>query len=122
MRSIRLAKEIEKENARMKKILWVGEAPYLNTGYAVYAKNVLSYLASLGKYEIVQLGIYAVEGDVKNNQFPWKIVPNVPQKDSPKYAEYDSSDLNQFGAWRFEQLCKEFKPDVVCNIADLWMF
>ena len=105
-----------------KKILWIGEAPYLNTGYGVYAKNVLSYLSSLNKYDIVQLGIYAKSSELRKYNFPWAIIPNSPEEDDPKYQEYKSDELSQFGSWRFEEVCGKFKPDVICNIADVWMF
>ena len=105
-----------------KKILWVGEAPYLNTGYAVYAKNILGYLASLGKYEIVQLGIYAKESELHKYNFTWTIVPNCPESNTPEHEQYKSDELAQFGSYRFEEVCAEFKPDIVCNIADVWMF
>jgi glycosyltransferase involved in cell wall biosynthesis len=105
-----------------KKILWVGEAPYLNTGYAVYAKNILGYLASLSKYEIVQLGIYAKKSDPEINNFPWIIVPNCPEENTPEHAQYKENELSQFGSYKFEDVCSEFKPDIVCNIADVWMF
>jgi len=107
---------------RKKKILWVGEAPYLNTGYAVYAKNVLSYLASLGKYEIVQLGVYAKDSELPKYNFPWTIAANAPESDAPDHAAYKADELAQFGSWRFEEVCGKFQPDIICNIADVWMF
>lgn len=101
------------------RILWISEAPYLNTGYAVYTKNVLSYLSSLPDFEIIQLGVYAEEGDNRNYNYPWRIIPNQPNTNVP---EYKSSEINAFGAWKFDEICSQFKPDVVCNIGDLWMF
>ena len=37
------------------RILWVGEASYLNTGYSVYARNTLSRLQQTGKYILARL-------------------------------------------------------------------
>lgn len=105
----------------VKKILWVGEAPNLNTGYGVYANNVLRYLASLGKYHIVQLAVYG-KHDTNYSQFPWQIIPVEPPKDTPEHVDFKSKHENQFGLYNFDKICAEFKPDVVCNIADIWMF
>ncbi|SVE15366.1 uncharacterized protein METZ01_LOCUS468220, partial [marine metagenome] len=34
---------------------------------------------------------------------------------------YSSNALHQFGEWRFEDVCLDFRPDVVIDIRDWWM-
>ena len=41
------------------RILWCGEASTLNTGYAIYAKEVLTGLYNTNKYTIAELGCYS---------------------------------------------------------------
>ena len=41
-----------------KKVLFVSEASYLNTGYATYSREVLKRLHATGKYELAEFSIY----------------------------------------------------------------
>ena len=59
------------------RILWVGEASYLNTGYSVYAQNLLSRLHHTNKYVIGELASYSSVEDQRNSVVPWKIYPNI---------------------------------------------
>jgi len=104
----------------MKKVLYVGESHFLNTGYAVYAKEVLSRLHATGKYDITELGSYGDPRD-KRAFADWRYIGNMPT--SHAEAEVFKSDpSNQFGKWRFEDLCLTLKPDIVFSILDVWMF
>ena len=60
------------------KILWCGEASFLNTGYAIYAKEVLGRLHKTGKYEIAELACYSKPDNPKNDSVPWTLYPNMP--------------------------------------------
>lgn len=103
-----------------KKVLFLTEASYLNTGYATYSRNVLEYLRSTGKYELAELSVYGPENDPRRNSLGWKNYPNMPS-DEKQAAAYNSSHVNQFGAWRLERVCNDFHPDVVLSIRDFWM-
>ena len=52
---------------RKKRVLFCSEATYLNTGYATYAREVLSRLHASGKYEIAEFASYGKDGDPRNN-------------------------------------------------------
>ena len=107
---------------RKKRILFCGEASYLSTGYATYTREVLKRLYATGKYEIAELGTYGKSEELQNNPIPWKFYPNVPDvNDQKAVQEYNSVNINQFGAWKFESICLDFKPDIVCDIRDFWM-
>lgn len=107
---------------RKKKILFLSEAAYLNTGYAKYSKEVLSRLHNSKKYEVAELSVYGSAEDPRRKSIPWKNYPNLPSSNNEKEASfYGNNPANQFGAWRFERTCLDFEPDVVFSIRDFWM-
>lgn len=96
---------------RKKRVLFITEATYLNTGYATYSKNILDNLYKSNKYEIAEFSIYGQENNPSRKTIKWKNYPNLPLENS---EEYNASPANQFGEWRFERVCLDFKPDIVC--------
>lgn len=107
---------------RKKRILFVSEAAYLNTGYAKYSKEVISRIYKTGKYEIAEFSIYGNPDDPRRKTIPWKNYSNLPTNGNEKEHEvYNSNQSNQFGAWRFDRVCLDFEPDIVFTIRDFWM-
>jgi len=104
-----------------KRILLVNEFSGLNTGYAVYGRNLLTELYKTNKYELAELATYLDPRDPRAKQFPWRVYPGVPQPDTPLMQQYSSDQSNQFGKLLFEKVCLDFKPDCVCNFRDTWM-
>tara|TARA_Y100000361_G_scaffold43849_1_gene37869 strand:- start:6575 stop:8212 length:1638 start_codon:yes stop_codon:yes gene_type:complete len=108
---------------RKKRILFCGEATYLNTGYATYLREVMKRLHATGKYELAEFASYGSDSDPKRSGIPWHFFGNLPDKENPVDQEkYDSNPINQFGAWKFESVVLSFLPDIVCDIRDFWMF
>lgn len=114
---------------RKPKILWVGEATFLNTGYAVYGKEVLSRLHKTGKYEIAELACYGEIDNPQRYDVPWKYYSNLPPTNpsDPNFSHeemntYNTQQTYQFGEWRFDEVCLDFQPDIVIDIRDWWMF
>ncbi len=105
---------------RKPRILWLGEATYLNTGYGVYGNEVLSRLHTTGKYEIAEVGVYGHFADKRANSIPWTYYGCLPDTQADN-AKYDEQIANQWGLWRFEEICLDFKPDIVMDIRDWWM-
>jgi glycosyltransferase involved in cell wall biosynthesis len=112
------------------RILWCGEASYLNTGYAVYAREILGRLYNTNKYDIAEFACYGEVNSAKDTRrfgVPWRFYGNFPchgndGQPDPKEAEiYNSSQLNQFGEWRFNEVALDFKPHIVWDIRDNWM-
>ena len=101
-------------------MLWCGEASYLNTGYAVYAKEVLSRLYKTDKYIIAEMGCYADARNPKNQKVPWRFYPTLPNN-AEEASKYNAMPKAQFGEWRFDDICLDFEPDVVIDIRDWWM-
>lgn len=113
-----------------KKILFVGEASFLNTGFSTYYRELLPRLAACGKYEIAEFGSYAHTTDPRVAAFikgRWKFYGNNPDNEEEKRL-FDEGDpaqpgqnTNQFGKWRFEKVLSDFRPDIVVDIRDWWM-
>jgi len=102
------------------RILMVNESSVLNTGYSVYGREVLTRLYNSGKYEVAELATYIRNNDERLSSVPWKVYTNLP--DDSEREEYSKNVVNQFGAWKFEEVCLDFRPHIVFNIQDPWMF
>ena len=106
--------------SRKLRILWCGEATFLNTGYSVYGRELLSRLYETGKYIIAEMACYADANNPQIFDVPWRVYPTMPVNDAEN-QQYASSQTHQFGEWRFNDVCLDFKPDVVMDIRDWWM-
>ena len=104
-----------------KKVLLVAENHNLASGFGTYAKNLLERLHASGKYEIAEFAIYMKSSDGKD--VPWKVYGNAPEDSEPDEHKqlYNSNPNNQFGAWRFDKVVLDFKPDIVLSYRDPWM-
>lgn len=104
-----------------KKVLVVAENHTLASGFGTYAKNLLERLYASDKYEVAEFGIYCNSSLAK--QVPWKFYPNAPDEDDPQEHKdmYNGNPNNQFGAWRFDKVLLDFKPDIVLTYRDPWM-
>ena len=105
----------------------VNEFSYLSTGYSTYGRELLTRLHNSGKYEIAELATYIDHEDVRVRDIPWTVYCNAPvSPNSPNYNKeevdrYNADPINSFGAWRFEDVCLSFQPDIVFDIRDYWM-
>jgi len=108
---------------RKKRILFCSEATFLNTGYATYTREILNYLYSTDKYELAELGCYAVPEDNRSDSIRWEFYAGALSRNAPEHMhkQYASSPENQFGAFMFHDVCLDFQPDIVCDIRDFWM-
>jgi len=105
-----------------KRVLFVGEASYLATGFSTYWNEVIKRIYATGEFEIAEFGSYAHDDDPRVRAVPWRFYPNVPaQNDKQGQQIYHSRPTNQFGEWRFEQVLLDFKPDCVVAHRDWWM-
>lgn len=104
-----------------KKILFVNEASYLLTGYGIYGKQLLERLYATDKYEVAEFASYASIGDQRDKDIKWRFYPNAVGGNDPRVDNYNSQPQNQWGAWRFESVLLDFKPDIVMAIRDPWM-
>lgn len=98
------------------KILFCNESSHLSTGYAVIGRELLSRLSASGRYELFE---YASWGS-HDYEPAWRYRA-VPPADEHERQTYGSSPQNAFGAWKYEDVLLEFRPDVVWSIRDAWM-
>jgi hypothetical protein len=105
-----------------KRVFIANDASYLGTGYGIYGKELLTRLHNSGKYEVAELGCYSTPGDPNTKDIPWKFYPNAVNIQDKKINEYKANVLNQFGLWRFNRAILDFKPHIVFDIRDYWMF
>jgi glycosyltransferase involved in cell wall biosynthesis len=107
---------------RKKRILIVNEFSELMTGFSTYMHYVLPRLYNTGKYEIAEHAIYTSPLHPKIMEVPWKVYPNEPDPRDQRQVEFYNRDkLNQFGKWKLEEICLDFKPDIVIDIRDIFM-
>lgn len=106
---------------RPKRILAVGEASYLATGYATYNNEVLTRLYKTGKYELAELGCYGCFEDSRTARIPWKFYGGMPKPGTEQHRNFMNNPINSFGKERFENILLDFKPDIVFDIRDYWM-
>ena len=113
-----------------KRILFVGEASFLNTGFSNIYRELLPRLAATGKYEIAELGSYATQSDPRAKSFiqdRWKwygVMPETPEEQqvfNQQDPAQPGQNTNQFGKWKFEEVLADFRPDIVIDIRDWWM-
>jgi glycosyltransferase involved in cell wall biosynthesis len=93
----------------------------VNSGFGRYTKEILTSLYERKDFEIAEFASYRKE-DAENSDVPWKVYPNEPSDNTPERDLYKSNPVNQFGQWRFEKTVLHFKPDIVFDIRDYWMF
>jgi glycosyltransferase involved in cell wall biosynthesis len=105
-----------------KRILLCGEYSGLNSGYANWSRNLLEGLHSSNKYELAEFACFCSINDLKSVKTKWKIYPNSVIPSDERYKTYKSNPNNTFGQWRFDAVCLDFKPDIVIDFRDPWMF
>jgi len=103
------------------KVLMCSEASFVNSGFGIYAKELLSRLHKTNKYEIAEFASYGFVNDPRDSSIHWKYYANAVRDTDPRHKEYMSRVDNQFGRWRFEKVLLDFKPDVVIDVRDYWM-
>lgn len=105
-----------------KRVLFVGEASFLATGFSTYWNEVIKRIHTTGEFEIAEMGSYANENDPRIHQVPWRFYPVGPDPKNPASIQaYNSKVTNQFGEWKFEDVLLDFRPDIVADIRDHWM-
>jgi len=102
------------------KVLACGEASFLKSGYAIYMKNILQFLSKKEDLEVAEFSAYAYDDDPRHKG-DWKLFGNLPSSEEEKQL-YDSSEVNEFGVFKFEHVCVNFQPDIVIDIRDHWHF
>lgn len=104
-----------------KRVMVVGEASFLSTGFAVYGRELLRRLYDSGRYELMEYAAYSPWGDPRAREVPWRHKTASYDPHAPGEKErFLGEPLNQFGQFRFEEACVEFRPDAVLSFRDWW--
>jgi len=95
------------------------------TGFGKHAKNILRYLQSTNKYEIIEFANGASWSDASLKLRPWKAQGSLP--DNQEVLRQISSDPQKarkagYGAEMIDEAIKKYKPDVYIGIEDIWAF
>jgi len=111
-----------KKTIMKKRIFITNDASFLDTGYGIYGREILTRLHNSGKYEVAELGCYSDIHNPAIKNIPWKFYPNAVNGEDARVQQYNSNQLNQFGLWRFNRCILDFKPHIVFDVRDYWMF
>lgn len=115
-----------------KRILFVGEASPLATGFSNIYRSLLPRLAKTEKYIIGEIGAYIrpddprIQGFVQGRWQFWGNMPTNQQEQNDfnqpsQHPEDKGQNINQFGYNIFEKVVCEFQPDLIFLLRDRWM-
>ena len=102
-----------------KKILYHSNFSRILTGFGKNAKNVLQYLYSTGKYDIVELSNGTSQGHPELSLRPWKCVGGIPSdKNTIDRINRDPnlSKSAQYGSLCIDDIIKKEKPDIYLSL------
>ena len=100
---------------KKRKVLFITENASLLSGFGTYGAEVLKRLHATNKYDLAEFASYCKPQDPYVRNRPWPVYANAPSgKDKKEEKFFNNSDINQFGLWRFDRVCLDFKPDIVC--------
>lgn len=95
------------------------------TGFGKHTKNLLQYLYSLDKYEIIEFA-NGLAWDAKETKFlPWKCYGSLPSDPARIHQLNKDPNLARaagYGAEMIDELIKKEKPDIYVGIEDIWGF
>lgn len=110
---------------KKKKILYHSNYCKAFTGFGKNAKNILSYLAKTGKYELVEFCNGVQWGNEDIRMLPWKCEGSMPSnrqliKEVQKNADR-ARDMG-YGANCIDDIIEREKPDIYLGVEDIWAF
>ena len=95
------------------------------TGFGKNCKNVLSYLFSTKKYNIIEIANGHIDGSSNLSKMPWKCYGSLPgDRDRIKILNNDPGLARRaaYGSETIDEIIKEVKPDVYIGAEDIWAF
>lgn len=111
--------------SKKKKVLFHSNFCKAFTGFGKNSKNVLKYLYSTGKYEIIEAANGFSDNHAPLSKLPWKCLGTLP-KDQSKIRQLNK-DPNlarsaSYGSEMIDEIIKEVQPDVYIGAEDIWAF
>ena len=109
----------------MKKILFHTNFSRAFTGFGKNAKNILRYLFSTGKYELIEAanGMPFENADTKRQ--PWKCYGTLPNQQKAEQLKAEDPNIERafgYGAGMIDELIQLVKPDIYVGVEDIWGF
>jgi glycosyltransferase involved in cell wall biosynthesis len=108
---------------RRKKILIHSNFCKAFTGFGKHKRNILRYLHSLDKYDIVELANGHPYSSEELKKMPWKCIGSMPDdRNMLMQIAQDQSAQRQagYGYFGIDKAILEEKPDVYIGIEDIW--
>lgn len=109
--------------SRKKRILFNSNHSKAFTGFGKNTKNILKYLHSTGKFEILEYAAGMVDGHPDLQNLPWQAkgtLPNNQQQINELNQDQFKARNASYGDLRAETVVKEFQPDLVIHCEDFW--
>lgn len=110
---------------KKKKVLFHSNASRAFTGFGKNCKNVLCYLQSTGKYEIVEFGNGFSWSTPSFKTLPWKGFGSLPDDQGLLQKLNSDPQLSRsagYGGSMVDQVIQQEKPDVYIGAEDIWAF
>lgn len=110
---------------KKKKILWHSNYPAAKTGLGKNTLNVLKYLYSTNKYNILSYAQGMPYENQDYSRWPWETKGCLPM--NQQEIEILNKDPNNaraasYGAYMIDRIIKDFKPDIYIGSDDFWAF
>lgn len=100
----------------MTNILVITHLSSINSGLAIYGKNLIENLIERG-HKVTEFGI----GSTKNiDSVKWDLIVNQPE--DHQLEEFNSNPNNRNGQWKFEPILLKLKVDLVIDIRDVFAY
>ena len=108
-----------------KKILFHSNGSKAFTGFGKNAKNILRYLYSTKKYELIEFANGTQWDDPSLKTRPWKAqgsLTNNPSSLNQLKADPQKAREAGYGGGTIDQAIKHYKPDIYIGVEDIWAF
>jgi len=95
------------------------------SGFGKNCKNILKYLCSTGKYEVVEFANAYKWSDPSLETLPWKCVGSGPDERSIIIENNNDTILSRemsYGLLKLDEIIKQEKPDIYIGAEDIWAF
>jgi glycosyltransferase involved in cell wall biosynthesis len=92
------------------------------TGFGKNKKNILRYLYSTGKYNVVEAANGLHFNAPETNKVPWECYGTLPPMNRLQSMPQDQQRAAGYGAEMIDEIVNKVKPDVYIGIEDIWAF
>jgi glycosyltransferase involved in cell wall biosynthesis len=109
----------------MKKILFHSNFSRAFTGFGKNTKNILKYLFSTGKYEIIEAANGMLHGSPDVSRQPWKCYGTFPHNQKIEFLKSQNPEIEKslgYGSGMIDEIIEIEKPDIYIGAEDIWAF